>query len=136
MYEKFELVLPRNCKINRNKNNEIVLNSDILNISIKAEIDKYAINLPEDFLELYLGLKDVAQKRYNPLRVKIKIKSKLKVKSLFLKTGWNYYLWLDKFLEYVRREFSMKDFFDSVSWKSIRALQHVTKINKKKITKI
>ncbi len=132
IYNKFELVLPKNCKISKFKNKGITIESDIIRLSIKVQIDKYTSLLPQDFLKIYLGLKEGIYSRYDPIKIRFSLKAILKIKSLFMKDGWNYYIWLDKFIREIKKDFSSSYFFDSINWRNIRTSQYLNNLKKKK----
>jgi len=123
LFNRFDLILPKESKITKPNANEIIVETDILRLFIKTDFRGMNTFIPTDFIKNYLDL-EFSQDYLNTRRefsIPITIKVNMKLKSLFLKSGLEYYEWVDSFIEEIEDYLSEDAFFDKIKWKSIQA---------------
>lgn len=113
IYDHFELVLPRGTVISRPDDRSFVVDTKRFSLSFEVTFDGFGANLPSDFEELYIGTKFGDVRSYE---VGVNIKVKFKFRSVFSRDGWQYYKWIDLFLENIEKEFSFDVFLKQISW--------------------
>lgn len=113
LFDLFELILPKGSKLSRMEKNGLRIDTSRFGLLLQAEFDRSSTNFPSKFEELYLGKKftDV-----HPFLVRLKIQVDFKWWSIGTRTGWDYYEWLDSFLEKLESHFSFDHFIDSSGW--------------------
>lgn len=124
IFNEFELVLPKKSTVKRFKPSCLLIETDFMKIYIKINFEGYGTVLPTDFLNLYL---DIDWNRENTMRymenhIGLELKINFKIKSLISKDGWKYHLWIEKYIESLRKEISKEYFFNSINWNVIRTL--------------
>ena len=73
--------------------------------------------LPEGFEKYYLRIADPL-KDITPYIVKVDIQVSMKLGALLSATGWQYYHWIDSFLDKIEKDLSEDDFFKILNWES------------------
>lgn len=130
LYKKFDLVLPKNTRIQRLGHHKIRLESDQMTMTFKIIFQGCGTVLPSDFEKYYLGL-NFEPAKFKEYELSLKIDIKFKIQSLFSYNGWNYHKWLDQYLKTLNRNNSMKHFFKSINWNQTRALFYMIEKRKK-----
>lgn len=122
LYQQFDLVLPKNCIITKPNENEVLIETDKLRLNIRVNFKGYNTHIPWDFSTAYLNLdKDDQFVDLSNYQISITIKVDMKLKSLFSKSGLEYYEWVDSFLEDLDKYLSQKTFFEKINWNSVQA---------------
>jgi hypothetical protein len=90
---------------------------------MRAEFPGNKSILPHEFMRLIVGIK-------NPLDVEaytvlFSIKVLIKVRSLLTRSGWDYYQWVDSFLESFRESVSQEDYFKRINWDSALTILNI-----------
>lgn len=114
LYEKFELVLPKDSIVQRLEDNSIKIETKKLTITLKVRFEGFSTVLPRGFKKYYLGIKELED--VNVYEVNIDIKISVKLGALFTRIGWEYYYWIDSFLEQVDNVVSKDVFFKNIGW--------------------
>jgi len=130
LYERFDLVLPKESTIKRPKAHKIEINTKKLKMFITVRFEGFCTVLPCDFLEYYLGIKnhfDITE-----YKLDIDIEVKMKIKFIFSKIGWEYYQWIDSFLEEIEKDISQRKFFEVINWESTLTTLKCLECEKKK----
>ncbi len=120
IYEKFSLVLPKKSVVRRPKDNKIEIETEKLKISIAVRFDGYSAGLPCGFEENYMGINDF--RNTNGYQLNIDIQVLMKLKALFTRTGWEYYHWVDSFLNKIEDDISKDAFLNRISWETTYTL--------------
>jgi hypothetical protein len=116
IFKEFDFVLPKGSSVSR-KDNKMLLNTKRFVIEFEIIYGGFGNVLPRDFEELYLGY--TSYKDYSTTEITVNINVRFKFKSLFSRNGWDYYEWIELFLEKVERNFSEDYFFKAINWQEI-----------------
>ena len=119
-YEKFELVLPNKSIIRRPADNKIEIETKKLKISLTVRFEGFGTILPEGFEQCYLGMNTWDD--INECTLSMGIQVSMKLRTLFSRTGWEYYYWVDSFLDGIEDEISKGAFFDRIGWEAVYTL--------------
>lgn len=144
MFQKFELILPKNTKIKRLKPHKIILESDYISIELNTIFTGETSHHDSfEFRKYYLGL-DIVPKTYGTcgrgicgigiqgFKVQVNIDIKFKWRSLFSITSWKYIKWLDYYVTGLNKEISADYFLESINWNQTCALMHLLEIRDNK----
>jgi hypothetical protein len=117
IFNQFKLILPENSIIKKPKENEIIIETDKFNLLIRIDFQGVSINMPFEFHKYYLNFKG-SFKDKTDFFIKIEIQIEIKLISFFSRSGWNYYQWIDSFLEDLDQYLSQDVFFERINWKT------------------
>ena len=129
-FSKFDLVLPKNSKVERIGKNSIKIESSKLRLILKTDFSGYGTNLPYDFEKLYIGKKNF--KDLHTYELDLIINLKFKFKTIFTIKGWEYYEWIDELMALFNKDFSKDYFFTKINWENLSAMMNILR-NKEKI---
>lgn len=117
LFDKFDLVLPKKSIIRRLGDNRIEIEMQKLKLSITVRFEGFCTVLPVGFEQYYLRLNDF----HNITEYKLNIDIQVLMKSgaLFSRAGWEYYHWVDSFLDEIDDEISEDAFFSRLNWESV-----------------
>lgn len=117
MFQYFALNLPIESKITKIKDSTISISNSRFEILITTNVSGVNTFIPIEFRRIYLGLK----KMDDPTFVtNFKIKINFKALSFFRSSSWEYYQWLDSFLEEFENKVSEKYYFENkIEWDKI-----------------
>ena len=113
IYEKFDLTLPKGSVITR-KDNLLIIETDRFLISADMQFQGFGFFVPPHFEDLYLKISkgtDIAD-----FEIELTLNIKFKLMSIFSSKGWEYYNWIDSFIEELNNDFSGDEFFKSIYW--------------------
>jgi len=93
-------------------------------MQIEVLFDGFATVLPRHFEKLYLdrGFRDV-----QPYQISLVVNVRFRLRSLFTPSGWEYYRWLDSFLDGIAHAFSFERFLQDVGWETAVSAAIVTR---------
>lgn len=114
IFQHFDLILPKNSKVIKDKNGYIVISTKRLTLSYKAKFAGMGSVCPIGFEEYYLGIKD--HKRYSTYQVDIDLEFEIKFGALLMKNGWNTYNWVDSLLDEIEKNISKNRYFKKIDW--------------------
>lgn len=121
LYEKFELLLPRNSKIKRKNKNTILIDNYIFTISLSCMYDGYSSLVRRCFFRKYIHSND-SFNDVEPYRFDVGVSIKFKPISIFCLRKKEYYLWADSFLEELSEYISKDAFFAKINWNTVSTL--------------
>jgi len=115
-----DLILPKKSIIRRPEDNKIEIETKKLKISITVRFEGFCTVLPSGFEEYYMGIKD----RRDIIEYSLDIDAQVSIKlgSLFSRAGWEYYYWVDSFLEKLEDNVFKDAFFDHIGWEAVFTL--------------
>ncbi|MDN0088300.1 hypothetical protein QVN42_13060 [Yersinia nurmii] len=119
IFEHFEMILPRGSSIIRENDLSISIITNRFKFSYRPIFNGFNSNLPRRFESLYMG------KDFNSIstfQVELAVSVDFFTKSLLTDEGWEYYWWLDSFLEKLEQSFSKKYFLSKISWNQNAAM--------------
>jgi len=123
IFDEFKLHLPKNSILRKPKDNVVTIETDKMSISITTEFQGYNTSLPDEFVKSYLKI-DNEIETISEFQIQIIIDVNMKIKSLFTNRGWEYYLWIDSFLENLDNYLSEDAFFERINWNTVKTLIH------------
>ncbi|MFL5590853.1 MAG: hypothetical protein ACJ8DI_24840 [Ktedonobacteraceae bacterium] len=128
-FDKFDLILPKGSVVKRPAKNKIAIETRKLKILMAVRYDGHATMLPRNFEEYYLHLPhDVEYTNegtrflYSLLEIHVDIQITVKSQAMLSSSGWEYYRWVDSFLERIEKEISREAFFNRIQWESVVSL--------------
>ncbi len=128
-FEKFDLILPKGSVVNRPAKNRIAIETKKLKILFAVQCNNVITLLPRNFEEYYLHLlnglvhtENGSQVLYKPIEIQVDIQITIKLRAMLSTNGWEYYRWVDSFLERIENEISREAFFDRIQWESVVSL--------------
>lgn len=130
-YTNFKLKLPKETVVERPKHGCLQLTNSRFKLKIEVIYEGYDFNLPDGFEQAYIGL---APNAISTKKIKLKITNEIYLKSLFSFKNWQYYSWLDSFVEELYSQFSFEEFIKQINWSTVSTLLHTQQTLKKFIT--
>jgi len=115
VYDRFELALPEKSKLRRSGDGEIEINTKRFCLLVTVDFSKIPTYVPNEFYQFILGL-DKKPKDVTEFEVQVIIDVTFKPGAFLSSKGWEYYYWIDSFLDRFERNFSIDAFFDSIGW--------------------
>jgi hypothetical protein len=118
-YSRLDLILPNKSSVHRPEPHTIQINTGRIIITIKIKFDGISYNLPAGFHETYLGISNhLYYSEFITFRVDTEIKSEFKFGALLSASGWDYYHWVDSFLDCLNDDLSSDEFFGRLNWEN------------------
>lgn len=124
-FEHFELILPKGSKITRENKNQIRIETPRINLSFKIDFNGFNTNLPIHFEEYYLGIKNFKEVDFYQIDLYCGVEFKLK--TFLTSSGWDYFTWVDTFIEALNKKMSKKAFLTEINWATTKTLIKVMK---------
>jgi hypothetical protein len=118
IYKKFDLILPNRSKIKRINKNQIVIDTNLLSLSVSCLFGGFGTVLERGFHKYYLGIEG-GYPKYNDYEFNVEISIKFKLRSLFFSEKWKYYMWADDFIEKLTEYLSQELFFERINWDTV-----------------
>ncbi|MBD7966646.1 hypothetical protein [Paenibacillus gallinarum] len=131
-FVKFDLILPVKSSIQAIDSNTIMIKTAKLSMVIKVKFSGMNTYIPPLFVSQYLKQKSNDVKAY---QVDVNINVKINYKGFFSLKGWEYFEWVDSFLDYIEEKMSRKTFFESIDWSSLQAQIIVFRTNLRRKSK-
>ena len=113
IFDQFELILPAGAVISRIDPASVRVRTGRLSVQIGVDFEGFSAVLPPRFEEYYLGLR---RDDIDGYMVNLRIDVKFTWWALVTPAGWEYYRWLDSFVEEIGRAFSFERFIADVGW--------------------
>jgi len=130
-FERFDMTLPKGSSVIREADSSISIKTGRFTLNALPVFEGFAANLPSNFEKLYLGKNFLSVSSYG---VRLVINIKFSLTALMTSKGWDYYWWLDSFLDKLEQEFSSEHFYQKISWNQNSALIHMLDIKSKKLS--
>ncbi len=115
-FSKFDLILPTGTKVERDNNGILILDNTKMTLEINIKNEGYSDNFPRSFEYYYLGIPD--NSNIVTRKISIEVNSKIKFQALFFSKGWEYYKWIDSFIEDLEEFASLSKFIKNIEWES------------------
>jgi len=113
-YEKFDLVLPIGSKVKRITDDQIEIKTNRFTMTISVGLSGANTIVAPDFERYYLFIDKFGKAGIFEIYAQVKIKFNLR--SFFSITGWEYYQWVDSFLQTLDQDISQKVFLENINW--------------------
>jgi len=124
LFERFELVLPRNSKITREKNGSITIASANLILNVHILFPGFATIVPKEYLQYHFQ----HPTSIIPFALTVNLSATLKPLALFNTDGWKYYRWLDSLLDDINNKLSIEAFFKRINWEQLAIMLKITQV--------
>lgn len=134
IYGKFELILPKKSAARRPQANKVEIEMKKLMMSITVRFEGFCTVLPEGFEQYYLGISRWPD-FVTEYKVNVDIQVTMKLGALFSGMGWEYYRWVDSFLDEIEGNISEDAFFKRLDWESAFTVLQCLKRAQRKKTK-
>lgn len=115
IYERFDLVLPKESVVHRVGENKVAIETKRFIINITVRFDGENAYIPFDFEKHYLSVDDPIEDIIE-FCFYVDVQVLFKFGALLSRTGWEYYQWIDSFLEVLDKSLSQSTFFESIGW--------------------
>ncbi|WAC03033.1 hypothetical protein N7U66_05225 [Lacinutrix neustonica] len=134
MFSHFDLKLPKNSKLKRNSDNSISLITERFTINLKTIISGINTYIPWEYRKYYLG------SEYNndqpAFIATYEIEIHFHLSSLFKTNSWQYYEWVDSFINQIEADISEEYYFNKkIEWDKTYPIIKMLKENKTEIKK-
>ncbi|MFK4474927.1 hypothetical protein ABH897_004695 [Paenibacillus sp. RC73] len=132
-YNKFNLVLPKSSRVKRVDKNTIRIITDRFNFDIYVNFEEEPYSPPEGFIEHYLcpGAERTDRFfRYEGYEMKVELRIQFKILKFLFNGKWEYFYWLDSFLERINQRMSSSEYFERINWESTYTMLEVIEKNK------
>lgn len=137
-FEQFDLVLPKNSKVSKPLENELLIETSRLKIKFSIDFQGMGTVLPYSFEKFYLNHKN--HREFSELQINIHTTVRFKAKSFLSRKGWEYFEWVDSFNNELIERFSEKRFFEKINWNTMSSAiiiaENMTKLNKENIEEV
>lgn len=115
IYERFDLILPKESVVRRLRENEIEIETKRFVIRIMVRFEGLGTYIPFEFLKHYLCIDDPLEEVVEYC-VNVDVQVLFKFGALLSGTGWEYYQWVDSFLQVLDKKISENTFFKTIGW--------------------
>ncbi|OPB92598.1 hypothetical protein [Elizabethkingia occulta] len=117
MFQYFDLHLPSESKISRKRASKILISNNRFDILITTNVSGVNTYIPAEYRKLYLGLNKLDDPTFI---TNYKIEINFNRFSFFKSSNWEYYEWLDSFLDEFEKKVSEKFYFEKkIEWDKI-----------------
>jgi hypothetical protein len=112
-FEHFELILPKKSTVTRLDESTICIDTKRFTIKVSSVFEGFGYGLPRWFEPMYLGTEMLENCAY---KIKLNISVNYKLLAFLSFKRWNYYRWIDSFLDQLDASFSFERFIDEIGW--------------------
>jgi hypothetical protein len=113
IFDQFELILPPEATLSRTDENTLRIMTKRFTLKISPEFERTSTLFPRGFSEQYAGMGFLD---LHPYHVRLKLEISFRWWSILTRKGWDYYEWLDSFVEELEQSFSLDEFIDRIGW--------------------
>lgn len=129
MFSRFDLTLPKDSKVKRNSDNSISIKTKRFTLNIASITSGVNTYIPWEFCEYYLKLKNPQD--LSELIITFRIEIIFHFGSFFRTIGWQYYQWIDSFLNELVENFEQEYYFKTkIDWDKaftiIKSIENLT----------
>jgi len=118
-FSRFELTLPKGAYVWRNRDNEIVIHTGRFTLTVAVDFEGCGAIVPREYQRHILGIDPM---EYSHYEVRVAFEVSFKFAALFLPGGWDYYRWVESFMQSFEAEFSRERHFSTIGWESALTL--------------
>lgn len=125
-FDRFELTLPKNAALRRLSPTSLEIETARFRLSFDCGLPGYITFVPLEYKTLIQGLPldEVRDLDVLDYMAKLWVEVKFKRGALIWPMGWNYYKWVDSFLEELEKKFGRERYFTRIGWESSFAFVH------------
>lgn len=126
IFNRFELNLPKEVKIKKEKENEIEFDMKYFTLKVEFIFDGFNTSVESEFYEEYLNIMYNPIK-YNDLDFKIKLNVKFKPSILFTNRKIENYMWIDNLLNGLIEYADIDAFYNRINWEATKCIMRCLK---------
>ena len=115
LYNRFDLTLPKGANVRRGELNSIIIETKRFTLSITVDFSGFSAVLPWEYEHHILG---IDPKKHVDYKIDVELKVSFKPATLFLPGGWEYYRWIESFMETFEMDFSEEKHFTNIGWET------------------
>lgn len=123
IFEHFELMLPKKTEVSRLNEDTIKIKTDRFSMQVHVNIPGWNANLPRHFVNLYMKNDRIDVTNYV---IYLEFEIKFTLRSFLTNKGWEYFRWIDSFLEDIEEAFSFDHFLRDIGWDSALTIAKIT----------
>ncbi len=123
LFDKFELVLPTGSKVSRSEEGTLRIETAAFSLEFSPGMEGFSTVLPPSFEELYMGERDLVHAAYF---VRSQMTISVKRRALFSRTAWQYYRWLDSFVNQYHARADVNEFLKAIAWESAVTVNRIS----------
>lgn len=128
-YSRFDLTLPKPSKIKRIDSKTITIETNRFIFKIAVDFERFGTVIPHEYLQHVLGHDARALHAY---QINVVFTVSFRFASLFLPGGWDYYRWVESFVESFDQKFSKERYFKDIAWESaLTVIQYLERTKSK-----
>lgn len=117
IYQRFDLVLPKESKVSRINDHTIRITTNKFELDIAVNFSGSNTVLPRYFEKYYLLIDKFSDS--STYKVDVSINVHFKFSSFFSKKQWDYHAWIDSFLISLNECMSEELFFKKINWETV-----------------
>jgi hypothetical protein len=117
IYDRFDLILPKGSNVRRVTDNRIDIETRKLRMAITVQFEGLCTVLPWGFEKHYMRITD-RRDSVTEFKIDVAIGVSMKLGALLSAAGWQYYRWIDSFLDKIEEDLSRDAFFKLINWES------------------
>lgn len=114
-FSKFNLTLPNGAQVSRDKSNALLIGTKRFELRIEVIFGGFSLSIPWEYKKHILGLDFDEAAGY---QVHVRFETTFKLVSFLLPTSWDYYHWIESFMETFDKGFSKGRYFQKIGWES------------------
>jgi hypothetical protein len=116
MYEYFELTLPFESKVKRLSQSSIEIDTNRFTMVLTVDFRGLTTVKSSEFYKYLLGI--ARNSKTTGYEISVNIDIRFKLITFFLASGWNYYYWVDSFIEEIKNYFEENAYLENIGWKN------------------
>ena len=113
IFNDFDFTLPTDAKVSRNDDTSVLIDTKRFSVSIKSIVRSGSGYVPFAFYPLYMKREWDDVETYN---FSIRIEIRISPWRILSRKGWEYYSWLDSFMDRLELDVDFDKFLDRISW--------------------
>jgi hypothetical protein len=115
IFDHFELILPTGARVSRVAPHSVRVQTKRFSMEVAVRFEGFSAARPHRFADLYMEGEGRKLRWYE---VHASITIRFKLLSLFTARGWQYYRWLDSFVDEIDSAFSFSRFLEHIGWET------------------
>ena len=122
LYDDFDFTLPKDAMVSRKGHGVIEVRTARFSLKISCDIGGTSVSGGFDFVKLYLGRK---WDEIEAIKCYITLNVQFFPLQAISRKGWQYYRWLDSFLDRIERDASFKYFLKQIAWEKALTIETI-----------
>lgn len=129
IYRRLILTLPTNTKLEKtDDSSSFCVTTSRFKLSMCINSEGYGHIMPSGFEYAYIK----NDQNIKSLKLKIRIKADVRLLSLLTFSNWEYYTWMDSYINTLKEKYSFSSFLKEINWSEASTNLHITQIMRSK----